>query len=135
LEVKEVEEESISVIRQKKYLIIWSLILGNQELQNISMQPEALSKGLHYVKAIKKRNNMELYRIISVKEITNFEGMPASSDISRSENPNGIAIINARSIEEARKMVVKWVEGLSYGGISIQRYLKYEIKPLMEIGQ
>ncbi len=99
------------------------------------MRPEALNKGLNYVKTIKKENKLELYRIVPFEEITNFEGMYNSTGVSKTEHPNGIAILNAKSIEEAREMIANWVEGLSYGGMSIQRYLKYEIKPLMEIGQ
>jgi len=121
--------------RSRKYLIIWNLILGSQELEKISMKPEALRKGLDYVKTMQKGSGLQLYRIVPIEEITHFEGRPISANISAHKNPNGIAIVDAGSVEEARRMVDNWVEGLSYGGISMQRYLKYEIKPLMEIGR
>lgn len=85
------------------------------------------------METIKKGNKLELYRIIPIEEITNFEGMPDSS-ATLSHQPNGVAIVEADSIEEARKLIAGWMEGLSYGGMPIQRYIKYEIKPLMEIG-
>lgn len=121
--------------KTRKYLIIWNLILGSQELEMISMRPEVLRKGLNYVKTMKRGSGLELYRIVPIEEITHFEGRPLSANISAHKNPNGIAIVDAGSVEEARRMVDNWVEGLSYGGISMQRYLKYEIKPLMELGR
>lgn len=101
----------------------------------VSMKPEALKKGLDYVREIQKKNEMHLYRIVPINEITNFEGSPKTSAVTLAESPNGIAIINADSIEKARDMISKWLEGLSYGGLPIKSYLNYEIKPLMEIGK
>ena len=33
----------------RKYLITWSLILGNEDLQKISGNPDVLQKGLKYI--------------------------------------------------------------------------------------
>ena len=67
-------------------------------------------------------------------EITHFK-RPMPGIYPETANPNGIAIAEATSIEEARKMVNNWVEGLGYGSgiVPVKNYLEYEIKPLVEI--
>lgn len=122
-------------IKSRKYLIIWSLDLGRQELEKISMKPESLMKGLDYVNTMKEGSELKIYRIIHIDEIISYDSRPLSGETSPYKNPNGIAIVDGNSIEEVRKMVDTWVDGLRYGGISIQRYLKYEIKPLLELGR
>ena len=116
-------------------MIIWSLNLGKEEHQKISMKPESLKKGLDYVNTIKEGSGLEVYRIIPIDEITTYDNRPPSGETSPYSNPNGIALVDGHSIEEVRKMVDNWVDGLRYGGISIRRYLNYEIKPLMELGR
>ncbi len=120
-------------IKLRKYLIIWSLDLGRLEREKISMKPESLKKGLEYVNTIKGGSGLKIYRIIPIDEITNYDIRQLYEETPAYKNPNGIAIVNGDSIEEIRKMVDNWVDGLRYGGISIERYLKYEIKPLMEV--
>ncbi len=118
--------------RQKKYIVSWSLVLTDDELEKISMHPEVLQKGLSYVKNTAKHNKIEIYRIAEMEETTNFS-RPISMRKSTSTKPHGIAILEATSIEEARMMVDQWVEGFGFGGISVQNYLEYEIKPLVNV--
>ncbi len=96
------------------------------------MHPEVLQKGLSYVKNTAKHNKIEIYRIAEMEETTNFS-RPISMRKSTSTKPHGIAILEATSIEEARMMVDQWVEGFGFGGISVQNYLEYEIKPLVNV--
>ena len=96
-------------------------------------RPEVPEKGLNYVKGLAKDNRLELYRIVSMDEVSRFA--PARADALESANPNGIAIARAASIEEVRKMVEEWAESFGYSGVSVQSYLEYEINPLMDIGR
>jgi len=115
-----------------KYLITWTLILDRAELDQITAHPESLEHGLSYVKSMSKGSGLQLYRIVSTEELTHF-----SREVPTSARPTGIAIAEARSLEEARAMVENWVDGLSYGKgtVSIRSYLEYDIKPLMDLGQ
>lgn len=124
----------ISRATQRKYLITWSLRLGSEELAKISSQPAALDKALHYVQGLVKESGLEIYRIVSMEELTRFVPLTMSGT-SASAHPSGIVIVKADSVEEARKMIEEWVDGLRYGMISIGEYLEYEIKPLVEIGR
>ena len=118
----------------KKYLITWSLDLGRTELDKISQHPDVLDKGLKYIKSSTRRNPICIYRIGSLEEISRFArpGRPGSAE---SAHPHGIAIADAVSIEEARKMVDLLVEGLGFGfgSVPVKNYLEYDIKPLMEV--
>lgn len=118
--------------RQKKYIVSWSLVLTDDELEKISMHPEVLQKGLSYVKTTAKHNKIEIYRIAEMEETTSFS-RPIGMRKSTFTKPHGIAILEATSIEEARMMVDQWVEGFGFGGISVQNYLEYEIKPLVNV--
>jgi hypothetical protein len=116
----------------RKYLITWTLRLESKELDEISAHPESLDHGLEYVKSMTKGSGLQLYRIVPVEELTHF-----SREVPKSARPSGIAIAEARSLEEARMMVENWVDGLSYGKgtVPIRSYLEYDIKPLMDLGQ
>ena len=113
-----------------KYLITWNLFLNREELEKISMKPEALEKGLNYLKNVAKGTGLTVYRIVEMEEITRHTRLgtlPASANLS------GVAIVEANSLEEVRRMVDEWVEGLTYGGMPVGGRLEYEIKPLMEL--
>jgi hypothetical protein len=118
----------------KKYLITWSLDLGRAELDKISQHPEVLNKGLRYIKNTTRRNPISIYRIGSMEEISRFVPIRRlrSAELVRL---NGIAIAEAASVEEARKMVDLLVEGLGFGfgSVPVKNYLEYDIKPLIEI--
>ncbi len=118
----------------KKYLITWSLDLGRGELDKISQHPEVLNKGLKYIKSTTKRNPISIYRIGSLEEISRSvrPGRLGSAD---SAHPHGIAIVEAGSLEEARRMVDLLVEGLGFGfgSVPVKNYLEYDVKPLVEI--
>lgn len=117
-------------VRRNKYLITWNLLLNREDLEKISWKPEALQKGLNYLKNVAKGTRLKVYRIIEMEEITRrtrLGTLPASA------NPSGVAIAEANSLKEARRMVDEWVEGLTYGGIPVGGRLEYEIKPLMEL--
>jgi hypothetical protein len=118
----------------KKYLITWSLALGEPELNKISQHPEVLNKGMKYIKNTTRRNPIHIYRIGSLEEITRFIH-PVHVGSTRSANPHGIAIAETVSIEEARKMIDLLVEGLGFGfgSVPVKEYLEYDIKPLIEI--
>lgn len=94
------------------------------------MRPEALQKGLNYLKNVAKGTKLTVYRIVEMGEITRHKRLEA---LPESANPNGIAIAEANSVEEVKKMVDEWVEGLTYGGMPVGGRLEYEIKPLMEL--
>jgi hypothetical protein len=118
----------------KKYLITWSLDLGRTELDKISQHPDVLKKGLKYIKSTTRRNPISIYRIGSLEEISRFV-RPAHLSSAQSAHPHGIAIAEAASIEEARKMVDLLVEGLGFGfgSVPVKNYLEYDIKPLIEV--
>ena len=118
----------------RKYLITWSLALAREDLEKISRNPDVLQKGLKYIKTTTRKNALTIYRIGSMDEITHFK-RPMRGTYPETANPNGIAIAEATSIEEARKMVNNWVEGLGYGfgTVPVKNYLEYEIKPLIEL--
>lgn len=115
-----------------KYLITWTLLLGPAEIAQLNGHPESLEHGLNYVKSVMKTAGLQLYRIVSTEEMTRF-----SRQVPMSARPTGIAIAEANSIEEARAMVERWVDGLGYGSgsVPIRNYLEYDIKPLMDLGQ
>lgn len=130
-----VEKPKENLQRQtRKYLITWSLVLAREDLEKISRNPEVLQKGLKYIKSTTRENALTIYRIGSMDEITHFK-RPMRGTYPESANPNGIAIAEATSIEEAREMVNNWVEGLGYGfgTVPMKNYLEYEIKPLIEL--
>ncbi len=84
------------------------------------------------MKSMMKGSRLELYRIVPMEELTKFVRPEA---VATSAHPTGIAIAEAGSIEEVRKMVEHWAEGFSYGGVvSVKNYLEFEIHPLMQIG-
>ena len=116
----------------RKYLITWTLLLDPAELEEITAHPESLDHGLNYVKSMMKGSGLQLYRIVPMEELTHF-----SRTVPKSARPTGIAIADARSLEEARTMVENWVDGLTYGKgtVSIRSFLEYDIKPLMDLGQ
>lgn len=116
----------------RKYLITWTLLLEHGDLEKISAHPESLDHGLNYVKSMTRGSGLQLYRIVPIEEMTHF-----SRVVPNSARPTGIAIAEAHSLEEARMMVERWVEGLSYGGGSapVRDYLEYDIKLLMDLGR
>ena len=104
--------------------------MNREDLGKISQRPEALQKGLNYLKNVAKGTKLAVYRIVEMDEITRHKRLGA---IQESANPSGIAIAEADSVEAVRKMVEEWVEGLTYGGMPVGGRLEYEIKPLMEL--
>lgn len=121
--------ESVS----RKYLVRWNLKLGPEELQRISGRPEALHKGLDYVRRVTKEHELEVYRIVPIEEVT-VHARPGESP--KSANPSGIAIVRAGSLEEVGRLMERWTEGFTYGGsVAVKSFLEYEINPLMEIVQ
>jgi hypothetical protein len=127
----EVSRES----RSNKYLVRWNLKLGPEELQRLSARPEALQKGLDYVRRITREHGLEVYRIVPVEEITH-RVRPGELP-NKSASPSGIAIVKASSLEEVGRLMERWAEGFTYGGSSVpvKGYLEYEINPLVEIVQ
>lgn len=125
------ERETAHRETRRKYLITWTLLLDRRELEEIAAHPESLDHGLSYVKSMTKESGLQLYRIVPMEELTRF-----SREVPTSARPTGIAIAEADSLEEARRMVERWVDGLSYGKgtVPIRSYLEYDIKPLMELG-
>jgi len=128
----EKEKEPVRGETMRKYLITWTLLLERTELDEITAHPESLEHGLNYVKSMTKASGLQLYRIVPVEELTHF-----SREVPKSARPTGIAIAEARSLEEARTMVENWVDGLSYGKgtVPIRSFLEYDIKPLMDLRQ
>jgi hypothetical protein len=129
LSVRKVKQPTRKV-RRNKYLITWNLLLNREDLEKISFRPEALKKGLSYLKNVAKGTGLKVYRIVEMEEITRHTRL---GSIPASANPSGIAIAEATSLKEARRMVDEWVEGLTYGGLPVGGRLEYEIKPLMEL--
>ncbi len=127
-------KEILSKPTLKKYLITWSLDIGRAELDKMSQHPEVLNKGLKYIKNTTRRNPISIYRIGSLEEISRFV-RPGRLSSTESAHPHGIAIAEAASIEEARKMVDLLVEGLGFGfgSVPVKNYLEYDLKPLIEI--
>lgn len=117
-------------VRLHKYLITWNLLLNSEDLKKISLRPEALQKGLNYLKNVSKRKKLTVYRIVEMEEITHHKRLDS---LPESANPNGVAIAEAKSLKEVRKMLDEWIEGLTYGGMPIGGRLEYEIKPLLEL--
>ena len=118
----------------KKYIITWSLDLGKAELDKMSQHPDVLNKGLKYIKNTTRKNPISIYRIGSLEEISRFV-RSSSLSTTQSAHPHGIAIADATSIEEAKKMVDLLVEGLGFGfgSVPVKNYLEYDIKPLFEL--
>jgi len=131
LSVKKVPQ-AIRNIGRLKYLITWNLLLNREELEKISRRPEALEKGLNYLKNVAKGSRLQIYRIVPMEEITRLV-RPTPGSFPASANPSGIAIAEGNSIEEIRKFMDEWVEGLTYGGMPVGSHLEYEIKPLVEL--
>ena len=129
MSVRKVKQPTRKVGRNK-YLITWNLLLNREDLEKISWRPEALKKGLSYLKNVAKGTRLTVYRIVEVEEITRHKRL---GTLQASANPSGVAIAEANSLEEARRMVDEWVEGLNYGGMPVGGRLEYEIKPLMEL--
>jgi hypothetical protein len=127
-------KETLLKPTMKKYLINWSLELGGPELEKISQHPDVLSKGLKYIKSATRKNPISIYRVGSLEEISRFAS-PARQRSKQSANPHGIAIAEAVSIEEARKLIDLLVEGLGFGfgSVPVKNYLEYDIQPLIEI--
>jgi len=117
-------------VRRHKYLITWNLLLNREDLEKISFRPEALKKGLSYLKNVSKGTGLTVFRIVEVTEITRRKRI---GTLPASANPSGVAIAEANSLEEVRRMVDEWVEGLTYGGMPVGGRLEYEIKQLMEL--
>ena len=117
-------------VGQYKYLITWNVFLNREDLEKISMKPEALKKGLNYLKNVAEGSKLVVYRIVQMEEYTRHI-RPGS--LASSANPSGIAMAEANSLEEVKKLVDEWVEGLTYGGIPVGGRLEYEIKPLLEL--
>jgi hypothetical protein len=117
-------------VERYKYLITWNLFLNREDLEKISMKPESLKKGLSYMKNVAKGSKIVVYRIVQMEEYTR---RIRPDSFSSSANPSGIAMAEASSLEEVKKLVDEWVEGITYGGIPIEGRLEYEIKPLVEL--
>jgi hypothetical protein len=117
---------------KRKYLITWTLLLERGELEQLAGHPESLEHGLNYVKSMTKGSGLQLYRIVPVEEMTR-----STRKVPTSARPTGIAIVEAGSLEDAKAMVEKWVDGLSYGGgsVPVRNYLEYEVHLLMDLGQ
>ncbi len=117
-----------------KFLIRWTLVLGQQELQMMSGRPEVLQKVLDHVNTMIKGSKMEIYRIVSMEEVTRSVRAPREG-ISQPTRPTGIAIAEAGSVEEVRSMMQRLMAGISFGGLPVrmENYLEFEINPLMEI--
>ena len=129
LSVRKVKQPTRKVGRYK-YLITWNLLLNREDLEKISWRSEALQKGLNYLKNVAKGARLTVYRVVEMEEITRHTRL---GTLPASANPSGVAIAEANSLEEARRMVDEWVEGLNYGGMPVGGRLEYEIKPLMEL--
>jgi hypothetical protein len=129
LSVRKVKQPTRKVGRYK-YLITWNLLLNREDLEKISWRSEALQKGLNYLKNVAKGARLTVYRIVEMEEITRHTRL---GTLPASANPSGVAIAEANSVEEARRMVDEWVEGLTYGGMPVGGRLEYEIKPLVEL--
>jgi hypothetical protein len=127
------EEARRSGGQRAKYLVTWSLTLGRAEIERISARPKVLDKGLHYVKTLAKEGGIEVYRIVSMEETTHF-GRPVHGSFPAAKL-HGIAIVEASSVEEARKMVDGWVDGFGFGfgEVPVRNYLDYEVQPLVEL--
>ena len=113
---------------KRKYLITWSLALGEEELAKIASQPAALDKALSYIRSLAEETGLEIYRFITMDELTRHTPTTTGDKIS-----TGIAIVEAGSMEDVGKTIKGWVAGLSYGETPIGNYLAYDIKPLAEI--
>jgi len=129
LSVRKVKQPTRKVGRYK-YLITWNLLLNREDLEKISWRSEALQKGLNYLKNVAKGARLTVYRIVEMEEITRHTRL---GTLPESANPSGVAIAEANSVEEARRMVDEWVEGLTYGGMPVGGRLEYEIKPMVEL--
>jgi hypothetical protein len=117
-------------VGRHKYLITWNLLLNHEDLEKISQRPKALQKGLNYVKNVAKGKRLKVYRIVELEEIARHARLGA---FPVSANPSGVAISEANSLEEVKRMVDEWIEGLTYGGIPVGGRLEYEIKQLMKL--
>jgi hypothetical protein len=132
---KSKEEARRPGVHKGKYLVTWSLTLGRAEIERISARPKVLDKGLNYVKSIAKEGGIEVYRIVSLEETTHF-ARPVHGSFPAARL-HGIALVEASSIEEARKMVDGWVDGFAFGfgEVPVRSYLDYDVQPLMELAK
>jgi hypothetical protein len=129
LSVRKLPRTNLRLARYK-YLITWSLCLERDDLQKVSVRPEALQKGLNYVKEVAKGSKLAVYRVVEMEEITHRvrpSALPEPAEVK------GIAIAEGGSVEEIRRLVDEWVEGLTYGGMPVGGRLEFEIKQLMEL--
>jgi hypothetical protein len=118
----------------RKYLITWTLVLERAELETMSAHPESLDHALNYVKSVIKGkirgSKLQAYRIVPIEEVVS-----STRKIPSSARPTGIAIVEANSLEDVRKMLEDSMDGLSYGGMSVpvRSYLEYDIKMLADL--
>jgi hypothetical protein len=118
----------------RKYLVTWTLVLERAELETMSAHPESLDHALNHVKSVikgvTKGAELQVYRVVPIDEVTG-----STRRIPTSARPTGIAIVEARSLEEVRGMLESSVDGLSYGGLSVpvRSYLEYDIKLLADL--
>lgn len=125
-------ERPVQEHEHKKYLIQWSVRLGQEQLAKISQSPRVLDRALSHVKTIMKEGRVEIYRIVPIDEVT---GSPRPTTDPRSVT-RGIAIVEASSVETVRRMVDKLLEGLTFGGFPVTRnYIEFDISPLAEVGE
>ena len=99
----------------------------------MSRRPQALQKVLDHVNRAIKGTKIEIYRIVPIEEVTQSLRPALETKPAR---PAGIAIVEANSLEEVRRKLERFVEGVKFGGlpVSMGNYLDFEINPLVEIG-
>ena len=124
-----------------KYLIVWKLVLSRRELSAISKMPEALDIGLVYLKQLESKGKiLEAYTIPPLHEMTHsrrrlLTEVQDDSDILEVQSldqPRGVAIAEAKSIEDA-KALIENMSGSTPEGIPFLSYLDYTIYPLVAI--
>jgi hypothetical protein len=135
LEAKIVPRSARSSASPMKYLIRWTVLLGREELERISGRPEVLQKVLDYVNRSIKGSKVEIYRIVPLEDLA--RSVRPSAQDPKPAHPAGIAIAEAGSVEEVRRMLEHLVEGVSFGGlpVPVQNYLEFENHPHMELGR
>ncbi len=124
-----VEEE----VNQLKYLINWRLMLSQEQLNMISLQPGVLDAGTAYLeKLMSKGKILEAYRIVPAQELTHCPRRLMPVEGQAFDPPAGVAIVEAKSIEDA-KGLIEDMSGATPEGISFVSYLDYTIHPLVDI--
>lgn len=110
-----------------KFLVTWKLLLRRGDTKRLAQQPKLLTPGFSYVKELIRSN-----KVISLYTI-----LPKKTTRRRLRHvwrrPSGFAIVEAKSIEEVKK-IVEAVPGLTHEGVPGSQYLKCEIVPVKEIG-